>query len=198
MRIGYFGGSFDPVHKGHITLANEIRQLAQLDQVILVPTRRSPHKRNQKTTSGQHRVRMLSLAIQGEEGLAIDQRELSREGLSYTYDTMREIKNERPGDDLFFLVGMDSLEDLPTWHRIDELRELVTFLVAVRPGHNSEAAAKKLEDSKIKFQILPTTAVDVSSTTLRRDLARGTSTNGLVAPEVGDYIRGEHLYKTTY
>ncbi len=198
MRIGYFGGSFDPVHRGHITLAREIKENANLDCVYLIPAKRSPLKLRQKTTPGPHRAAMLDLAIEGEKGLAVDRRELERNGPSFTVDTMREIKMERPQDELFFLVGMDSLKELPRWHRIEELSNLVTFLVALRPGHDDEILIKELADSPVRFEVLQTSAVDVSSTLIRRELAQGHNTVGLVAPQVGDYIRGERLYQTTY
>ncbi|MFT7619881.1 MAG: nicotinate-nucleotide adenylyltransferase [Planctomycetota bacterium] len=198
MRIGYFGGSFDPVHKGHLTLVKEVRELAQLDEVFLVPTCRAPHKIHRRATSGLHRVKMLEIAIEDEPNLSIDTREINRDGPTYTVDTMREIRAERPQDDLFFLIGMDSLADLPTWYCIEELSALVTFLVALRPGHKTEDADAILAGSIIKYEILPTTAVDVSSTGLRREIAQGANTADLVMPQVGEYIRGAKLYQTTY
>lgn len=198
MRIGYFGGSFDPVHKGHMTLVKEIRDLAKLDQVFLMPTCRAPHKIHRRATPGSHRVKMLELAIGDEKDLLIDTREIARQGPSYTVDTMREVKAERPNDELFFLIGMDSLADLPNWYRIEELSALVTFLVAVRPGHKSEDADALLSGSGIKYEVFPTTAVDVSSTGLRRELAQGSNTDDFVKPQVGEYIRGARLYQTTY
>ncbi|MEE9394572.1 MAG: nicotinate-nucleotide adenylyltransferase [Planctomycetota bacterium] len=195
MRVGYFGGSFDPIHRGHVELARHILRAESLDKLVFLPARQAPHKKSGPGASGSHRLMMLGLALRGETGLSIDGRELDRAGPSYTFDTMRMIKDESPDDQLFFLIGLDSLGDLNQWHRIDELAKLVIFLVARRPGeHRDDMEAAARENSAIRYELLETPEIQASSREIKRRLASGQPVDEYLAPSVEAYIREHLLY----
>lgn len=196
MRIGYFGGSFDPVHLGHTSLAKEILAAARLDLVVYLPAGRPPHKRGRPLAPAADRIRMLDLAIGGDPRFAVDGRETLTPEPSYTFATMERLRRERPQDELFFLIGMDSLRDLPSWHRIADLAKIVTFLVAARPGYDPEiagVAARKVPG--LAFQVIPTAPVDASSTAIRNGAAQGVDVSPLTGRAVADYIRVRGLYR---
>src|SRR6516225_5688584 len=116
MRIGVFGGTFDPVHLGHLILAEQCREQAKLDQVLFVPAARPPHKQDQSLTPFAHRVDMLRLAVAGHPVFQIDELEKNRSGLSYTADTLEELHRREPEGELWLMVGSDCLPDIPGWH----------------------------------------------------------------------------------
>src|ERR1700676_3229696 len=133
MRLGIFGGSFDPVHYGHLLLAECCREQCRLDQVWFVPAHLPPHKQTVSLTSGEHRATMLRLATGGNEAFVVATLELERGGVSYTVDTLATVAASEPGAELFLLLGSDSLADLPTWHEPQRICELA-LPVAVRRG----------------------------------------------------------------
>ncbi len=195
MRVGYFGGSFDPIHRGHVELARHILRAESLDKLVFLPARQAPHKKNGPDAGGSHRLMMLGLALRGETGLSIDGRELDRAGPSYTFDTMRTIKDESPDDQLFFLIGLDSLGDLNQWYRINELAKLVTFLVARRPGeHRDDMEQAARENSAIRYRLLETPEIRASSREIKRRLASGRPADEYLVPSVEAYIREHQLY----
>ena len=184
------------MHRGHVAMAEAVRREAKLDQVIFVPARIPPHKRERRLAREEDRLRMLELALAGRAGLSIDDRELRREGPSYTFDTVSELKRERPFDELYFLMGMDSVEILPSWYRIGELAQLCTFLVAARPGHDEavlERARSRIEGLRIEFVATPTW--EISSTEIRRALRGDEDLSDILAPEVLAYLREKRLYE---
>src|SRR5437016_3723431 len=134
MRLGVFGGTFDPVHLGHLILAEQCREQAKLDQVLFVPAARPPHKLDRELTKLQQRVEMLALAISGQPAFKIDEREQKRPGPSYTYATLEELRQDDPSAELFLIVGADSLHDLPGWVQPRRILELATLLVVPRTG----------------------------------------------------------------
>src|SRR5262245_29724743 len=133
MRLGVFGGTFDPVHLGHLILAEQCREQARLDQVQFVPAAVPPHKRDKELTSFGQRVEMLALAIAGQPAFRIDELEKNRTGPSYTVDTLTQLHAARPGDEFFFILGADSVRDLPIWYQPRRILELATLLVVARP-----------------------------------------------------------------
>src|SRR5690349_4586501 len=134
MRIGVFGGSFDPVHRGHVLLAECCRAQAALDRVAFVPAARQPHKPHSPRASDGDRLAMLELAIAGHPEFAASPVELERGGVSYTVDTLRAITAQEPGAKLYLLLGADSLADLPTWREPAAICALATPLAVSRPG----------------------------------------------------------------
>jgi nicotinate-nucleotide adenylyltransferase len=140
MRLGCLGGSFDPVHRGHLALAAACREAAELDEVLLVVAGSPPHKLERALAPARHRAAMAWLASRPHPWLDVDDREVRREGPCYTIDTVRELRRERPGARVFWIIGTDTLAELGTWRSVSDLSSLADFLPAVRPGHDPEAA----------------------------------------------------------
>ncbi len=134
MRMGVFGGTFDPVHYGHLLVAESCREELQLDQVRLIPAAVSPHKLGERVTDGHARADMLKLAVSGYPEFIVDRRELKRTGPSFTVDTLTELSAEYPDAELFFLMGADSLRDLLTWRDPSLIARLATLVVCNRPS----------------------------------------------------------------
>ena len=134
MRIGIFGGTFDPVHQGHLILAEQCREQARLDQVWFVPAARPPHKQEQPVTPFPQRLEMLALAVAGQPAFRVEPLEQDRPGPSYTADTLQEIQRLQPEAALELIVGSDVLHDLPHWHEPERIVSLAGLLIVARPG----------------------------------------------------------------
>lgn len=213
LRIHY-GGTFDPVHAGHLSVAREVRDALQA-QVFFVPAADPPHK-DATHADADARARMLDLAIAGEPGLKVDRRELHRAGPSYTVDTLRELRAEAGRDvPLVWMIGGDSLLQLHTWHRWRELFRLAHVLAVARPGSHLEPVAVAALAPEVEAEIGPRRRAPAdlnssaagglaifplqreraeSSTELRRRIAAGESWEDGVAPAVAEYIRRHGLY----
>lgn len=185
-RIGILGGTFNPPHIGHLIIANEIKYALDLDEVRLIPTASPPHKAADKEVTAHQRLRMVELAVEGAEGLAASSIEVEKGGVSYSYDTISALKEREPEADFYFIIGTDMVDLLPTWHKIDELVQLVTFIGVNRPGSLGETPYP------VKFISIP--EIDLSSTFLRARLAEGGTVKFLTPPEVESFIRQEGLY----
>ena len=211
--VGIFGGTFDPVHIGHLRTAVELREHLGLDELRLMPSARPPH-REQPGVSAEHRLAMLQLAIgKGTlaAGLLADDRELRREGLSYTVETLAQLRGELGGDvALCLCIGMDSLVNLHTWQRWQALSDYAHIVVAARPGwHLPETgpvaqwlAGRCTDDPKLlskspsgRVLVEAMTLLPVSATQIREDLATGSSVRYLVPDAVIQYIHQHGLYK---
>ena len=211
--VGIFGGTFDPVHIGHLRTAVELREHLDLDELRLMPSARPPH-REQPGVSAEHRLAMLQLAIgKGTlaAGLLADDRELRREGLSYTVETLAQLRGELGGDvALCLCIGMDSLVNLHTWQRWQALSDYAHIVVAARPGwHLPETgpvaqwlAGRCTDDPKLlskspsgRVLVEAMTLLPVSATQIREDLATGSSVRYLVPDAVIQYIHQHGLYK---
>lgn len=188
MRLGLFGGTFDPIHVGHIALAREAHTAFELDHVLLIPNNRPPHKQVGPRASYSDRLRMVELACEGEPGLQASRLEEGTER-SYTIETLLKVRQEmKPGERPFFLIGADAYAEVGTWYRWREVLLLTEFIVVTRPGHAiveiPGATAHRLE----------TVAVPYSSSGIRAALAAGLRAEGLPIP-VADYIFSHHLYQ---
>lgn len=188
MRIGVFGGSFDPVHQGHLAVALEAARQLKLDQVRFVPARLQPLKLGGPRASPDDRAAMLRLALHGHPALVLDLREVRRPGPSYTVDTLRELKVERPQDQLFLLVGADAARDLPRWREADEIGRLATLVVVPRSG----GAPPPLPAPAVTLTLDP---IDVSATAVREAAANEQPVDHLVPKPVADYIADQRLYR---
>lgn len=188
MRIGLFGGSFDPVHNGHLALAACCAEQGKLDEVWFVPAAVQPFKQHGPVASDEDRCEMLRLAIAGAPGLVLSTVELERGGVSYTVDTLRELHQARPDADFFFLMGADTLRELPGWREPDEVVRLATPMVVQRPGEEDVVT----DVTHLRVEMPPT---DVSSTDIRRRVAAGEPIEGLTPPAVADYIAKHALYQ---
>ena len=189
-RIGIFGGTFDPVHTGHLLLGRDAVEMLKLSRLVFVPAAISPHKLAQEPgASGLLRLRMLTEAVAGEKDFAVDGSELDRPGPSFTIDTLLALRSRLPADsEFFYLIGEDNLPKLHTWHRIDELRQLATFVVFRRGG---------VPDGSVPAHGFPTLErrVDVSSTEIRKRVAAGRSIRYFVPEAVGTLIDAYGLYR---
>lgn len=205
--LGVLGGTFDPVHLGHLQAAIRAREVLGLEEVRLIPAARPPH-RARPTTSDRDRLAMVQAAVAGIEGLAADGRELARAGPSYTYDTLRELRGESPSRPLFLILGADAFRGLASWHRWRELIELAHLAVVNRPGADREALPAPLAAWVAEHQARPAAAeapagglcfldirpLPISASDVRARLARGDSVADLLPPAVLAYIRSHHLY----
>src|SRR5262249_44015799 len=135
MRVGVFGGTFDPVHIAHLILAEQCRDQAKLDQVLFIPAPAPPHKQRKVLTPFAQRVEMLSLAISGQPAFRIDELEKDRAGPSYTVDTLTQLHQTHPGNEWCFILGSDSVRDLPVWYQPRRILELATLLVVARADY---------------------------------------------------------------
>ncbi|MGC8792358.1 MAG: nicotinate-nucleotide adenylyltransferase [Bryobacteraceae bacterium] len=188
MRIAIFGGTFDPVHTGHLQVAREAARHCSLDRVMFVPASHPPHKGGVAVAPYEDRVRMLELACEGEPLFEVSRLE-EGEQVSYSVHTIEKVRaTMAPGDELFFLIGADAFAELTTWYRWRDVIRLVTFIVASRPGHDYHVP----EDARIIP--LTTLALPVSSRELRGRLAAGEEPPEIPA-KVLAYIRANHLYR---
>lgn len=175
-RLGVLGGTFDPIHIGHLIVAEEARARLGLDRVLFVPANLSPLKAGSTFFSGEERYHMVRLAIEGNPHFAVSRVDLDRTGPSYTVDTLRAIQAEYgPSVQLYFIIGMDALETFAAWHRPEEIIRLTRLVVVSRPGHGADWAALEAEVPGIAAvtDVLPTLAIGISSTDIRQRILQG-------------------------
>jgi nicotinate-nucleotide adenylyltransferase len=185
MKLALFGGTFDPIHHGHLILAREALEQLGLDRIVFVPAAQSPFKPTQITAPAELRVAMVRAAIEGEDAFVLDDSEADRGGTSYTIDTVEAAVARWLGAELWWLIGEDHLSQLPAWHRYDELVKLVRFAVFSRTGNGNPSH---------KFPRL-TRQVDISATEIRARVARGASIRYLVPEAVRSLIEEHRLYR---
>jgi nicotinate-nucleotide adenylyltransferase len=198
-RIGVFGGSFDPVHMGHLTIAQDAVEQLELSRLIFVPAAVPPHKQEKTLVEGRHRLEMLQLATESNLSFEVSDMELQRGGISYTFDTMRQIQFEHPGAELFFIIGLDSLVELHLWRNIEPLLEMCTVVPFARGGEDSAKIAQQIQLSnvwktKLLERLIRIHEIEISASEIRMRLAEGLSIRYLVSPEVEMYIAEHHLY----
>lgn len=212
-RIGIFGGTFNPIHFGHLRSAEEVREAQQLAQVWFTPSGSPPHKAWHGVAPGLHRAAMVRLAIAGNRAFRVCTVELERRGHSYSIDTVRELSECNPGADFAFILGLDAFREIATWKDYDGLFSLCDLIVTSRPGgalplrlrellpvaarksfwyQRASATLTHHSGHQIVFQQL--TDLDVSATTIRQRLGAGSSVRYLLPPTVERYIRQHHLY----
>lgn len=198
MKIGIMGGTFDPIHLGHLATAEAVRELFALDEILFIPAARPPHKLGNNITDEQHRLTMTRLATSSNKFFRVSDMELKRTGLSYTLDTMNELhKTFGRSTELFFIIGADSLADLSKWHAARELVEKCHFIATTRQGVDVDfSAVEKFFGSAAKEHIHRTTTpgLEISSTDIRERVRRGRSIKYLVPEVVEEYILREELY----
>ncbi len=194
-RLGLFGGSFNPVHRGHVTLALEMRDALGTDELRLIPNARPPHKSAVDLAPADDRLRMVEIAIRGIPGLTVSDMEIVRGAPSFTIDTARAVALAEPDAELYFVIGMDSLPELPLWRNAAELARLVTFAVGVRPGSPPPSLpAIRQAIPGLRVRCVDTTPVDVSSTEIRRILRAGGDPGDALPPGILHWIRRRGLY----
>ncbi|WNC16823.1 nicotinate-nucleotide adenylyltransferase [Brevibacillus brevis] len=187
--IGIMGGTFDPIHCGHLLAAEQAREQAKLDEVWFMPTHIPPHKTREGLTSAPHRLQMVELAVADHESFRATDIELRREGPSYTYDTMEQLVREHPDCRFSFIIGGDMVEILPSWHRYEELSRMIHFIGLARPGTD----VKRVPGDNVTFVEMP--VWDISSTLIRARAAEGRSIRYLVPRAVERYIKENRFYE---
>jgi nicotinate-nucleotide adenylyltransferase len=195
MRLGILGGTFDPIHVGHLAAAHAAMDCAHLDRVIFIPSALPPH-RAAATAPAEDRLAMTSLAIQGEPGFEVSDGEVTRGGTSYTADTLDELHRRHPSDELFLILGWDAARLFRTWHEPDRVSKLASVVIVDRPGvghvTTSELAGLGLDPARVVTCHVPTP--DVSASALRRAIAAGRPVTGQLPPDVERYIAEHRLY----
>ena len=203
MKIGLYGGSFDPIHRGHVEPILEAELAAGLDRVIYLPTARPPHKESRRLAPAEHRFAMVELALSDHPQLEVSRFEMGLAGPSYTVETLEHFRSQRPADELHLLIGADSFLSLDRWHRYQELPALARLVVLVRPGWKLEPRSevsswihRLAEDPAVIW--VKNQQIDASSTEIRRLLSIGepVPADWLTEP-VLNYIRRFALYVET-
>jgi len=185
-RIGLYGGTFNPIHTSHLIVADQVGNALGLDEVLFLPDMIPPHVDAKDSINPQLRIDMIQLAIEDNPMFGIELAEVKRGGISYTFDTIKELKRVHPENDYYFIIGGDMVAYLPTWHRIDELANMVTFVGVRRLGY----------ETKSKYPVIWVDAplIDISSTDIRHRVETGQSVRYLVPNKVAAFIKEHRLY----
>ena len=199
MRVGVIGGTFDPIHAGHLILAEQARDQLALEQVVFVPAGQPPHKATKQITASQHRLAMVQLAIADHVAFAVSRIDLDREGPCYSVETIALLQeNWGPETEIYFLIGEDSLRDLPLWHQPDRLLRLCQIVAIQRPGYHVDLNAldRQLAGAANRIQTIASPLIDISSTDIRERVRENRSIRYLVPDAVRRYIEQHDLYTT--
>ena len=195
MRLGVLGGTFDPIHRGHLAVATAAMECARLDRVLFVPSARPPH-RPAAQASADDRLAMSKLAVDGDSHFDVSDVEVKRGGTSYTVDTLEELHRSLPDDDLFLILGWDAARLFRTWHEPEGVSALASFVIVGRPGMppptQADLKAAGMDPDRVVMCLLPTP--DISGSELRRAIAEGKSVAGKVPSAVELYIAAHNVY----
>lgn len=191
-RIGLLGGSFDPVHLGHLIIAHDALEQVELDTIRFIPAARSPLKSHGPNVSGEARLAMLKLAISRFPDMELSDVELTREGRSYSVETMQHFSREEPEAVFYLIVGADQFEQLADWKDVGTLCRLCRFAVVPRPGH--EVRPPEVDLDKLQWQSLEPRWMSIASTEIRNRIESGQTFSQFVDPAVGAYIETHQLY----
>lgn len=200
-RLGVLGGTFNPVHTGHLVLAQNAMESFGLSRVIFVPCEQPPHKNPAGLLPSRHRVAMLKAAVEDNFNFEVSEIETQRRDVSYTIDTVRELLKRHQESELFFIIGSDSLMELHSWKQIDELLDLCTFITIIRPGIDMEKLLSAdlgvgvEHQERLRANMVQGQLMDISSSDIRHRIAEGMSIKYLVPPSVEMYIAEHNLYK---
>ncbi len=198
MRLGIFGGTFDPIHFGHLVLAEQCREQCRLDEVWFVPAAQPPHKLTASISSAEARCEMIEFSIAGNPAFRLSTIELDRTGLSFTVTTLEQLKSEDASRELFLLIGADSLRDLPHWRDPSRILELATIVAVNRGEHpmpdRSELRAVVGPSADLGIAAVSMPAIDISATDIRARVATGRSIRYLVPRAVEAYIQNRGLF----
>jgi len=186
-RVGILGGTFNPPHIGHLIIADQVRHQLGLEKIYFMPSANPPHQDEKKAIDAKHRLRMVELAIEDNTFFDVEKSEIDRGGKSYTYDTLVKLKEEHPDTEYYFIIGGDMVEYLPKWYKIEALSQLVEFVGVDRPGYPI------ISPYSIIWVDVP--SMDISSTSLRKNLKMNCPVNYLIPEKTLNYIRQEGLYQ---
>jgi nicotinate-nucleotide adenylyltransferase len=209
MTLGVLGGTFDPIHNGHIAAAEAAERALDLNRILLVPSRIPPHRQDPVGAGAEHRLAMAELAAGERPGWSASRIEIDREGPSYTYDTLAELRQQFPGTQIFFILGADAFAEITTWSRYPAVLDLANFVVVSRPGITLDSLCERVPsafpstslrasslESSATTRVIPVESPtpDVSSTEIRRRIRARESLAGLVPDSVASYIQTHRLY----
>ena len=198
MRLGIMGGTFAPIHWGHLVTAEAARHQFKLDQVLFVPAGQPPHKAGRNVSAAEHRYLMTFLAIANNPNFRISRTEIDREGQSYTFDTVSLLRKEFDLTELFFITGADAMREILTWYKAKELLRMCHFVAASRPGFTLEDYMEQADLQEFRQQgnihLIEVPAMAISSTDLRRRVRCGEPISYLVPETVENYIYKNQLY----
>lgn len=196
-RIGIMGGSFDPIHLGHLVVANEVLNIYKLDEVIFVPSGNPPHKKGLKAES-HHRLTMVNLATLYNNKFSVSDYEINNPQKSYTLNTLKEFRKLYINMEFYFITGYDAIIDLPNWHEPEEILKLCKFIAVTRPGIKKESIDEKINEIKNNFggtiEMLQVPMLQISSTDIRKRINTGVSAKYLLPDSVEQYIIKNKLY----
>ena len=212
MKLGVLGGTFDPIHNGHIAAATAAERALELEGITLIPSRIPPHRHDPVGATSEQRYEMTQLATHGRAGWSASRIELDREGPSYTYDTLVELKRDKSirlkpdttGTQIFFITGADAFAEIATWSRYPAVLELANFVVVSRPGITLDSLRERVPSAfrdrpsaHTRVILVEAHTPDISSTDIRRRVRAGDSLSGFVPDSVARYIAAHHLYLET-
>ncbi len=216
LKIGILGGSFDPVHLGHLHLANETLKAFSLDQILWVPAYISPYKLDQEPTAASHRLNMLQQAIAGKPKFKISDMEILRQGVSYSTDTVKKLTEENPNSNFNLIMGCDTFKEIYNWRNCEELFTLCNLIISNRPGFPYKESKKALDKINLKYQLIQSDSLkkifkcssshktisffeinplDISSSQIRKAIQNGDSLKKMLPPKVERYIMEYRLYQ---
>ncbi|WP_099468237.1 nicotinate-nucleotide adenylyltransferase [Konateibacter massiliensis] len=198
-KVGIMGGTFDPIHVGHLMLAEQAYDRFELDKVLIMPAGKPPHKDNEVSALTKHRVQMTRLAIEGNKHFELSLVEVERSGYTYTFETLEKLTQENPDTEYYFIIGADSLLEIQKWKEPERIFQCATILVATRYNLESEDLKKKIKEiAKLyggNIYLLDTPNIDLSSTQIRTLVSTGKSIKYYVTGDVERYIYKNKLYK---
>jgi nicotinate-nucleotide adenylyltransferase len=199
MRLGVLGGTFDPIHNGHLAAADAAQQSLSLDAITLIPSRVPPHRQDPVGASAEHRYAMAALAAAGRPRWSASRIEIDRHGPSYTYDTLVELDRQLgAGSKFFFILGADAFAEIDTWSRYPAVLDLAHFVVVSRPGITLDSLRERVPSAfarkETRVILVEAATPDISSTAIRRRVRAGQSLTGWVPDPVADYISMHRLY----
>jgi len=192
-KIILFGGTFDPVHLGHLILAQEAQNFLSAEKVFFVPCYQSPHKLGQKAVHWKHRIKMLSLAIKTNHRFFVSDYEIKQKGISYAYNTVKHFYKKHKGYKIYFLMGLDSLLEFKSWKNWAEILKMATIIVGERLVKNVKKVNDLIKTKKVILLYSP--KIEISANNIRKQVQENKSVKYLVTPEVEKYIIKHKLYK---
>ena len=199
MKTGILGGTFDPVHNGHLFIAETARVSCGLDRVIFVPNQTPPHKLSWNLSPAEHRLAMVRLALEGNPYFEVSTVEFDRQGTSYSVDTLQALSMQNPGDELYFILGSDSLNDLPTWHQPQQIAHLARFIVIERDCCPIQQLRKTLPQLYVERSIfLENVLISISATQIRQYVQDRYPVRYLTPDGIVEYIQQNQLYSERY
>ncbi|NLY35887.1 MAG: nicotinate (nicotinamide) nucleotide adenylyltransferase [Tissierellia bacterium] len=197
-RIGIFGGSFDPIHVGHLMLAQAALEFCQLERIFFLPAKPGPFKRHLPMTDAKTRLRMVEIAIQDNPKFEVSELEMSQSESSYSIDTIEALKKQYPGAEIYFIIGADIITQIEGWMTFEELLREVIFLVAYRPSHSPRELESQVQRLKAQYpgdiRLMDFPDIDLSSSYIRRLILSGASARYLVPDPVLEYIKKMGIY----